>query len=1672
MFVSGDDINKLRIGLASPSEMRSWSKGEITESETINYRTHRPERGGLFAEEIFGPENDYECGCGKYRGRKYEGIKCEKCGVLVTDKSARRVNMGHIDLASPVIHFWYLKGVSSPLSTLLGLKRVTLKRIAYYETETKQEELLIVTESPEDDPMVGEFLTKTQYEILSQRKEFKAEPGYIIEAGQAVVASEAGTAEVVPMKLENQEEITVVRIGGKDYPVSQNAELQVNEGDEVKAGAVLAESPFGVMDEVVSEFKLKSFRTFYPEIKGARAIDPVDNLLFLVTEVRGDDFPGKVGDLLLEDEKYAYERIYRGQFEAHTGAMGIQGVLANIGLPKLAKQLKMGAEDETSEGKRKRLLKRLEVVEHLLNSHNRPQDIVLEVIPVMPPNLRPIVQLEGGKFATTDLNDLYRRIINRNNRLKKLKEMGAPEVILRNERRMLQEAVDALIYNEKKENPILGRDNRPLKSLSERISGKQGRLRRNLLGKRVDYSGRAVIVVNPKLRLDQCGIPKKMALELFRPFIHQQLQLLEKPIAITNYDELKNKALAGELPEVWDILEKLITQHPVLLNRAPTLHRLGIQAFEPILVDGQALQIHPFVCPPYNADFDGDTMSVHVPLYPASIREARELMLSSKNILSPASGDPLSKPTQDFIFAIFYLTSAAIETKKKKKEDEVLPAFIDEVEAQRAQEEGYIKLQSLVHIRVDGKLVKTTLGRVLFNQALPEDLRDYDKVFNAGEIGKLIMACYHNHGNDRVVELLDALKNLGITYGIQSGLTISVRDCLIPASKQEILKGARGRVDHINDMFEMGMSTDAERKEEVIKIWRETVDKVEVATMENFSSKSYNSIYAIVESGARGSSNQVKQLAGMRGPMADPSGEILELPVISNFREGLSTMEFFISTHGGRKGTADTALKTADSGYLTRRLVDACEELVVNEKDCGTNNGGELDPLYYAKNQVMQDVETRLYGRFLATDVRFDGEVIYERNTLMDRKMANELGHLTLEAKVSDKNFSELVLGTKSVDDVRDSKGKIVVVARDENVTSYLIEQMKKHKVKSIMVRPIITVRSALTCEAIQGICQYCYGMDLSCHEVVNMGTAVGVIAAESIGEPGTQLTMRTFHTGGVAGEDITQGLPRAEELFEARKALRGSPGDISPINGHVNSMASLPDGREQALIEGEQRAVRLPKVLCQVQPGDQVAVNQFIAAKSSRKGRLEILEIDDQRYAMVLDDDDVIFNLPSEVAFAVKDGATVKAGAKLTKAFEIPELVAARPGKVKHIEESEESGNRTIVVVDEDEQEVRYLVPLGAEIIVAVEDDVKEGGVLSKVATADPLTTDKEGRVYLTPQRVVVFDPEAEGKLIPLSDDIVLNKQSGDMVNVGESILSVVGAGFDANTVVEKVESIDDDTVEVAYHFETTLTLVNSPLVSEGDKVRQGELVSKGVISPHVLLKEAGVRATRDYMLTEIHKVYKSQGVDINDKHIELVIRQMLNNVSIEDAGDSEFTPNQIVTLIDFRRTTQSVIADNQQIRLQKESLMGALLAEDLRNYKGDIVAVAGQQINGQLLALWIEHRIDEVVIQGVEDEAETVRIREKRLPKGERILLRISKAALESKSWLSAASFQRTTMVLDQAAMRGAYDPLESLKANVIVSCLVPAGTGYAERFGDQMENGEQPADSPETDAKAVVA
>jgi len=1626
MITSPDDIAYVRIGLASPEEILSWSKGEVTESETINYRTHKPERGGLYAEEIFGPVNEYECACGKYKGRKFEGIVCEKCHVLVTDSSVRRVNMGHISLASPVIHFWFLQGISSPLSTLLGIKRNILKRIAYYETEPIPQEQFLIVSSSDPDLLPGELLSKMELEILASRKEFRAEPAYTVGKASEVVAKSGGQVSLERMVLENGEEILLLRVGEEEYPLSPEAELLVEEGAEVEEGTVLASAP--TRAEVLSETKFKLFKGLYPQLEGTRLVEEIDNLLFLVTKVRNPEIPLRVGDRVWELEKRAYELAYKGQFEAHTGALGIKGVLESLDLDSLSEELREEIAAATSEGVRTRLQKRLQVVEQLRRSGNRPQDIVLEVIPVLPPSLRPIVQLEGGKFATTDLNDLYRRIINRNNRLKKLMEMGAPQVILRNERRMLQEAVDALIYNEKKENPILGRDNRPLLSLSERIQGKHGRLRRNLLGRRVDYSGRAVIVVNPKLKLHQCGLPKKMALELFKPFILNRLETR----LITNYDEIKNKALSGEMPQVWDILEELIKEHPVLLNRAPTLHRLGIQAFEPVLVDGDAIQIHPFVCPPYNADFDGDQMAVHLPLSPEAIREARELMLSSKNILSPARGDPLSEPTQDLIFAYYYLTVEDPEAPGKGK------AFASVREAERAFEEGLITLHSPIKVRLDGKLLETTLGRVKLNLLFPEDLRNYRLVFTAKEIERTIMECYHRHGLERTVKLLDDLKELGFEVATRSGLTISVMDALIPPEKEEILRKSEERVAEINSLYERGLATEEERKESVIRIWREAVDRIREVTMRNFARHRFNPVYSIVRSGARGSATQVTQLAGMRGPMADPKGRIIEMPVKANFREGLNVMEYFISTHGGRKGTADTALKTADSGYLTRRLVDATEELIIKEEDCGTANGIEIDPLYYGRGEVMETIEERIYGRVAAQTITFDGEVVLERGELIDREKARELSNLRLTVRTDDPRFLERVVGTKSAADVRD-KDNFVIVRQDELINDYLAERLRESEVEEVTVRPLIVIRSPMTCETRRGVCQLCYGLDLSNHRLVELGTAVGVIAAQSIGEPGTQLTMRTFHTGGVAGIDITQGLPRAEELFEARKAIRSAQGEIAPISGNVVGFEPTKEGKERVKIRGEERRITVPAQLCRVKPGDQLPLGDLISRASPWSGELHIIKQDGKRRLIVLDleEGDRIYRLPPGAEVKVEDGQWVEEGTPLTAPYNEEPALAKSAGVVEEIVQDD---GRLVIIKDDQGQRWEHRIPYGARCQVKVGDRVAQGEKLTTRSIPIMIKAERSGQAIVRDGEVIIYRPEE--RELPLTPDLELLKEEGAHLVKGEQLFRLRDLPERDWVAVDGVEE-RDGLAEIAFHYESSVELSGPPVVRVGDKVRGGDLLSKGVTSPHLLLKVAGVERAREYLLTEIHKVYKSQGVDINDKHIELVIRQMLNNVRIEDPGDSKFFPNQLVVLEEFNKERERLSAENRQIRERREMLLGRTLLEDIV-VGGETVAQKGTELTEEILRRLLHLGAAEVVVDRGEGP-ERVRIKEWRLPVGERALLRISKAALETKAFLSAASFQRTTAILAEAALRGEIDRLEGLKPNVIVGKKIPAGTGF---------------------------
>ncbi|MCD6135442.1 DNA-directed RNA polymerase subunit beta' [Candidatus Bipolaricaulota bacterium] len=1628
-MISGDDIKRIKLQLASPEDMLRWSHGEVTESETINYRTHRPERGGLYAEEIFGPENSYECACGKYKGKKYEGITCEKCHVLVTDSSVRRVNMGHISLASPVVHFWFLKGVSSLLARLLGMKKKELQRIAYYETEPIEQALYLVTASESREVRPGETLYSTEVDILNSAYDFSVEQAFFVDDAPAIVASEAGRVTVEERTLTNGERSQSVVIGSQEYPIVGEVRLLVEDGDEVEAGTKIAERPVG---ELCSQTAFDMLVDRYGQEVVGEPIDRevLDSLVFLITKVRNPAFPRQMGERITFLEKRAYERVYPDGFVAATGASGIKGLLEEIDFNELHEQLSTELEHERAMGNKRRLVKRLEVVDQIRDSENNPQDMILDVIPVLPPDLRPMIQLEGGKFATTDLNDLYRRIINRNNRLKKLIDMGAPEVILRNERRMLQEAVDALIHNEKKESPIRGRDNRPLKSLSERIHGKHGRLRRNLLGRRVDYSGRAVIVVDPKLKMSQCGLPKKIALELFKPFI---LHYLEST-TFSDFDEIKNKALLGGMPQVWDILEKLIVDHPVLLNRAPTLHRLSMQSFEPVLVDGDAIHLHPLMCTPYNADFDGDQMAIHLPLSPEAIAEARELMAAPRNILSPAHGEPLSLPTQDPIYAYYYLTLL---------DEDALGAgkyFRDLDEAWRAQEEGVIDLHAPIKVRINGKVLDTTLGRAQMNEIFPEEIRDYQRVMDRRAIKEIIKECHHRFGWKRTSEVLDDLKDLGFKYAMLSGLTISIKDCLIPAEKEAIVKESYAVVKRIQKMYQVGLATEQERKRAVIRVWRRTVDAVEHATMENLRKHKYNAVYGIVNSGARGGPDQVKQLCGMRGPMAGPSGEIIERPVVSNFREGLDMMEYFISTHGGRKGAADTALKTADSGYLTRRLVDATSDMIVREVDCGTSQGVDIDPLRFSKHDIMEPIEMRIYGRVTSEAVidPRNGEVIVEAEQWIDRDLAHLIGRLEAMIPVSGKG-SEHLVGAKSVDDVHDAKTGRVIVQADELITPRLVQALKKAKIKEINVRPRVVIRSPMVCESINGVCQKCYGYDMSTHRPVELGTAIGVIAAQSVGEPGTQLTMRTFHTGGVAGEDITQGLPRAEELFEARNTMKSAIAGISPLDGYIESITPLETGKDRVEVIGDQRIIQVPSVLEPASEGEEVSAAQLIKGGSPCPGEVFIIESEGRKEMLVIDADagDRSYILPRGARPCVNDGDVVSEGDPLTERFNIEPVFAEVTGTVEVSEEDD----RVFSVIDEEGEKVDHKIAYGARLMVEPGSTVKAGDQLTSRSKPIFIASESAGTVLLLEDRVVVYNPEGRSIRFPLTANVSPAVGHGEKVRARDKLVEVEVSGVDV-VEVEKAE-VDGEITRLTVRAKSEVEIDQMATVRAGDKVKKGDLLTKGVVAPHVLLDLAGVNRAREYFLTEIHKVYKVQGVDINDKHLEVIIRQILNNVRVTETGDSRFHINDLVLLEEFQKELRDLVEWNQNAERIRSSVIGEKVAQDAI-HDGKLIASSGEVITPDLLRAARNSGIESLTVMRGGEPFE-VPLSEKRLPRGERELLRISKAALQTKGWLSAASFQRTTKVLSEAALRGEVDNLDGLKPSVIVGKKIPSGTGF---------------------------
>ena len=1187
-----NNFDALKIGLASPEQIREWSRGEVKKPETINYRTLKPEREGLFCEKIFGPQRDWECHCGKYKRVRYKGIVCDRCGVEVTRSKVRRERMGHIELAAPVSHIWYFKGIPSRLGLLMDMSPRALEKILYFAA-------YVVIDPGETGLSKKQLLTETEYRGLLEEH-------------------------------------------------SQN----------IKAG------------------------------KG---------------------------------------------FKAEMGAEAIKSLLGEIELEELSRELRAELKSTTGQ-KRIRAVRRLEVVEAFRKSKNNPSWMVLDVIPVIPPDLRPMVQLDGGRFATSDLNDLYRRVINRNNRLKRLLDLGAPDIIVRNEKRMLQEAVDALIDNGRRGRPVTGPGNRPLKSLSDMLKGKQGRFRQNLLGKRVDYSGRSVIVVGPELKIYQCGLPKEMALELFKPFVMKKLVNDGLAHNIKSAKRMVEKVR----PEVWDVLEEVIKDHPVLLNRAPTLHRLGIQAFEPVLVEGRAIQIHPLVCTAYNADFDGDQMAVHVPLSAEAQAEARLLMLSAHNILNPKDGAPVTTPTQDMVLGCYYLT---IEKEGAMGEGK---CFSHPLEAIMAYHTGVVDLQAKICVNIRDykksffpnqdfnedapgrenrpKYLITTAGKLIFNEIFPEDFpfinshnlsqnvskddfitekaADVKKIVQQRGtrdtlkkelLGKLIALCFRKYGSTRTAEILDQMKKLGFSYATKAGVTVAIADIIIPDEKPAIISASEQEVEKIEQQFRRGLITEEERYDRVISVWTKAREDVTEALMNNLDR--FNPIYMMAHSGARGNVGQISQLAGMRGLMADPTGRIIDLPIKANFREGLTVLEYFISTHGARKGLADTALKTADSGYLTRRLVDVSQDVIVREEDCGTENGIEVKEIKDG-NEIIEELSERIVGRYVMEDIMNPqtGDIILKKNQMIDEEKGDE---------IIDSGVERLI------------------------------------------------IRSVLTCRSRYGVCVKCYGRNLATGRIVEIGESVGIIAAQSIGEPGTQLTMRTFHTGGVAGDDITQGLPRIEELFEARK----------------------------------------PKGL---------------AIISEIEGMIEIRQARNKREVKV-----------------------------------IPQYGEAKI----------------------------YNVPYGARLKVA-----------------------------------------------------------------------------------------------------------------NGDNITAGTELTEGSINPHDLLKVKGPRGVQLYLLQEVQRVYKFQGVDINDKHVEIIIRQMLKKVKVEDAGDTDLLPGGLVDVFEFEDVNRAVEEEGGQPSSARSVLLG------------------------------------------------------------------ITKASLATDSFLSAASFQETTRVLTEAAIKGRIDPLLGLKENVIIGKLIPAGTGMS--------------------------
>ncbi len=1447
-----NDFDAIRISLASPEQIRSWSHGEVLKPETINYRTLRPERDGLFCEKIFGPTKDWECYCGKYKRVRYKGIKCDKCGVEVLPSRVRRERMGHIELASPVSHIWYVKGVPSRLGLLLNISPRNLERVLYFaqyivtrvdeeararaiQRRDRELTMKLTRLDTETQAKIGEQDHKLTEALLKLDEEENKRLTEFDDALARATNEAMGLAGSLQREFETQ--------SGK--PASRAITLPWLSDALVSAGEVLDRAALSALNESVQK-RLSQLKEESDQDKANASLvvaakrDRLRHDAASKIETTQRDIDRQKDDLrhthdkdvaemrsikeleLLTETRYReLQERWSSLFDAAMGAEAIRDVVARIDLNRMAKELRHEIRMTKSKQRRKKAAKRLRVVEAFRKSGNRPEWMILTVLPVIPPDLRPMVQLDGGRFATSDLNDLYRRVINRNNRLRRLLELGAPDVIVRNEKRMLQEAVDSLIDNGRRGRAVSRSGKRKLKSLSDMLKGKQGRFRRNLLGKRVDYSGRSVIVIGPTLALHQCGLPKKMALELFKPFVMRRL------VECNYAHNIKSaKRLVDRLsPEVWDVLEEVTGDRPVLLNRAPTLHRLGIQAFEVVLIEGNAIQIHPLVCSAFNADFDGDQMAVHVPLSTEAVREARELMLSSHNLLKPASGEPIVGPSKDMVLGVYWLTTEKPRARGEGK------AFTDMDEVKLAYELGKVDLRARIRLRyedwVDGVsvdalrlssgvnaaltaaqvvtvgqlvegmqnnrvgltalpgvgaqgldeartklmrlgvaadqprlhgLIETTVGRVLFNMNLPKELRYVNKVMDKGSVNGVVADCYQRLGLDATAALVDKIKELGFQYATRSGMTIAVSDIQVPDVKQQILQQTTAEVEKAERQYRRGLITEEEQYNRVVELWTRATDDITEAVKKQLNP--LEGLGAMATSGAtKGGVTPIRQLAGMRGLMADPSGRIIPLPIRSNFREGLTALEYFLSTHGARKGLADTALRTADAGYLTRRLVDVAQDVIITDPDCGTQSGIWIEA--YSSKDIGEAFGERLLGRYAA------GPILHPQS------------------------------------------GE-VLVARGQMIDEAAVAAVQAAKV------PRAFVRSPLVCETSFGLCATCYGRDLARGGLIGSGEAVGIIAAQSIGEPGTQLTLRTFHTGGVAGaEDITQGLPRVEELFEAR-------------NPKGEAVIAEIDGVVDIYWEGE---LRMLKVTHTEVTARQVAI-------------------------------------PRDYRLAI------------------------------------ESGDR-------------------------VQED--------------------------TPLAIVLHD-EA-GKAAPII------------------------AGMDGHVFIEETDegwqaTVRRETVQV---WEQAIPPSARLRVDRGDVVKAGQQLTEGAKNPKEVLRIQGRDATNMYLVEEVQKVYRSQGVNIHDKHIEVVVRQMLRKVRVRATGDSEMLPGELVDRFRF---------DQSNRRLTERGRTPA---------------------------------------------------------RGETVLLGVTKASLNTESFLAAASFQETTRVLTEAAVRSAQDDLRGLKENVIIGKLIPVGTGF---------------------------